>query len=509
MQCHLETTSGRIPAAVQRFNRGPFSYVPGEPIEDFVLTFDHAPGTGHEGKFEAVSSVYRLRQSRCFVESAGKLICQTCHNPHRAPRGEEANRYYSAICRECHSTRQGTIDALDSLIASQKHTNEANCVTCHMPKRRAEDTPRMIMTDHLIQRRPPQGNLVAALPEPAPEEYRGAVVPYYPAPLPPTGENALYLAVAQVGLGNNLEAGLPQLAREIEKQKPREAEFYIVLGDAYRAAGKKREAVTAYEQAVRLRPASVRFLRALGSALHEAGNFTRSAEIFKRAIQITPSDPETWYRYGLLDDSSGRTTEAVEKIQRAIALDPSLPEKSRKLAGLLAKTGQQDRAQAAVRDALRTDPSDEDAWDLSGRLHSEKGEIDEAAFDFERAIRLRPGSAPHLYDYALALARSNRFDEAQVRAEAAVRIDGNLAEAHELLGGLFERKGQLGEAAREYRRALEARPDFSRVHLRLGTVLIAQGDVVEGAEHLREAAKASDAAIAQQAAKALVQLGPR
>src|SRR4029077_6997552 len=69
MQCHLETTSGRIPAAVQRFNRGPFSFVPGEPLGDFVISFDHAPGTGHDDKFEAVSSVYRLRQSQCFAKS--------------------------------------------------------------------------------------------------------------------------------------------------------------------------------------------------------------------------------------------------------------------------------------------------------------------------------------------------------------------------------------------------------------------------------------------------------
>ena len=35
MQCHLETTSGRIPAVIKRFNRGPFSFMPGEPLEEF------------------------------------------------------------------------------------------------------------------------------------------------------------------------------------------------------------------------------------------------------------------------------------------------------------------------------------------------------------------------------------------------------------------------------------------------------------------------------------------
>jgi predicted CXXCH cytochrome family protein len=506
MQCHLETTSGRIPAVIQRFNRGPFSFVPGEPIEDFALFFDHAPGTGHDDKFEAVSSVYRLRQSRCFAGSEGRLTCQTCHNPHRAPRGQEATNHYSAICRQCHATEQGSIGALDSLISSGKHPAATDCITCHMPKRRAEDTPHMIMTDHLIQRRPP-GNLLAELPERSAEDYHGEVVPYYPSPIPKTDENALYRAVAQVGLGNNVEAGLPELAREIERQKPREAEFYIVLGDAWQGTGEQREAVAAYDQAVRLSPRSLRGLRGLASALQASGESSRATEILKRAIQIAPSDPETWYRYGTLDSSSGRMTEAIDKIQKAIGLDPSLPEKSRKLAEILLKTGQRDRAQLALRDALRIDPYDEDAWDLAGRILAEKGETAEAMYNFERAIRLRPGSAPHLYDYALALARANRFDEAQQRAEAAVRADGNLAEVHELLGGLFERKRQLPEAAGEYRRALELQPDSSRAHLRLGNVLAAQGNVTDATIHLRQAAKGSDAAIVQQATRALQQLG--
>ncbi len=87
MQGHMESTSGRIPAVLQAFNRGTFSYIPGQPVADFAISFDHAPGTGHDRKFEAVSSVYRLRQSRCFPESAGKLECASCHDPQNIPRG--------------------------------------------------------------------------------------------------------------------------------------------------------------------------------------------------------------------------------------------------------------------------------------------------------------------------------------------------------------------------------------------------------------------------------------
>ena len=257
----------------------------------------------------------------------------------------------------------------------------------------------------------------------------------------------------------------------MEKQKPREAEFYMVLGDSLKSSGKTREAIAAYEEAVRLRPDSVRGLRSLSGALQDSGESAQASELLEKALQLAPSDPETWYRYGILDSVLGRMTEAIEKIQKAIALDPSLPEKSRKLAELLVKTGQRDRAQSALHDALRIDPYDDDAWDLAGRILAEKGETSEAMYNFERAVRLRPNSATHLYDYALALARADRFDEARERAEAAVQADGNLAEGHELLGGLFEKKRQWSEAAREYRRALELQPGLIRVRVRLENVL--------------------------------------
>jgi len=86
MQCHLETTSSSLPASIVRYGRGPFSYRPGEPLGDFMLHFDHAPGQGHEYKFEITGSVYRLRKSQCFQKSNGALKCTTCHDPHDTPR---------------------------------------------------------------------------------------------------------------------------------------------------------------------------------------------------------------------------------------------------------------------------------------------------------------------------------------------------------------------------------------------------------------------------------------
>lgn len=450
MQCHLETTSLQLPHSIVKYGRAPFSYKPGEPLGNYMIFFDHAVGSPYRDDFEIAHSAYRLRKSRCFLDS--KMTCTTCHNPHDIPRGEKAALHYNAVCGECHR----------SLPA--QHTKAADCVTCHMPKRRTEDVVHAVMTDHYIQRRPP-ANLLAPLAERQEfdsRQYRGPVVPYYPSPLPRTPENLLYEAVAQVTQQSNLKAGLPQLAAEIAKQRPARPEFYVELGEAWLNAGNPRNAVVAFDQALKRVPNSSVALVDLAGALTQSGQNARAAEVLKRGLAAGLSDPLLWYQLGL----AAHDPAAFEK---AVALDPGMAEAHNALGELLAGGRNLARAETEFRDALRIEPDMPAAQSNMGHVLAALGNLPEAAWYFERAVRRSPDDADARVNYAATLTGLNRPDD----------------------------------ALRQLQSALKLRPNFGLAHLNAAAILAAKGDTAAAKAHLLQAAKDPDPEIRRRAEEKL------
>ncbi len=481
MQCHLETTSSPLPASIVRYERHPFSYRPGEPLQDFMLHFDQRS----RDRFEITGSAYRLRQSQCFLKSNGSLSCTTCHNPHDIQRGEGAAQRFTTVCRNCHGA------SLNQLVSTGKHTASADCVGCHMPKRRAQDVVHAVMTDHYIQRFKPAGDLLAEIAEPRQTEasaYRGPVALYYPNTLPKP-EDALYLAIAQVTQGSNLMEGIAQLSAALGKFKPARAEYYLQWGDALRSAGRFQEALAAYEEAVRLEPESVVAMERLALCLPLLKQDARAEAMLKQVLERTPGIAPDWIQLGLVQIGEGKTSDALRAFERAMQLDPDLPDAYNTAGAIWFETGESAKGEAALRNAIRIQPSYAQAHNNLGNLLSAAGRFEEARYHFESALRIKEDYTGARYNYALALTRVRRFDEAQAQLEALLRADPGSAETHDFLGNLLAASGKVESAIKEYREALRLAPGFSRASLDLGTALANSGDVEGSLPYLRTAAR--------------------
>jgi len=501
MQCHLETTSFRLPNAVVRYDRGPFSYRPGEPLANFEFQFDQAPGNS---RFEIASAAYRLRRSACFLKSGGALRCTTCHNPHDIPRGEEAIQHYTRVCEQCHAA------TIQQLVSAGKHTASTDCLGCHMPKRRTDDVVHVVLTDHYIQRHKPAGESLAALAERHETDenaYHGEVVPYYPPSLPKNADGELYRAVAQVSQKSNLKDGIPALTDAIEKYHPERIEFSLQLGDALLADGNRAKALAVYESALERQPNSFAALRKLGSALRSAGQFSRAAEMLKHATEVDPRDAAAWHELGLAYLNEGLRTDGTAAFQKAIALDPEMAEAYNSLGGVWLESGNLSQAQTAFAEAIRIQPDYAEAHSNLGSALAAANRMAEATYQFQLAIELKPDYAAARFNYAIALARANRFPEAQRQIEAVLKIHPESAEAHDLLGNLLLAQRIPDAAAAQFREALRLRPEFSRAHLDFGVMLAEAGDLKGALPHLREAAASADQSVRQEAAQMLQQFG--
>jgi predicted CXXCH cytochrome family protein len=500
MVCHLESTSFPLPNALQRFERAAFSYQPGEPLGNFLLNFDHAPEAKRDDKFEIVNSAYRMRRSACFLKSGGKLLCTTCHNPHDIPRGEEADRHYTEVCRQCHAR------AFESLVQAGKHTAAVGCVACHMPKRRTEDVIHVAATDHLIQRRPPPGDLLAERVE-RQDSYKGRVVLYYPEKLPPTPESELTLAVAQVIQQSNLIEGIARLDAAIRKFKPTRGEYYLELAEALQNNGQPDQALPLYGEAARRSPKSAYAAQKLGTALRKAGKVQEAADVLRRASVLEPARAVTWHELGLAYQATSRPADAIAAIGEALSLDPELPEAHNNLGVLRLASGDRPGAESDFREAIRARPAYADAHGNLAGLLLAMGRLEDAATEFETALRLRPTDGGIRYNYATLLGRTGRYDEAQRQLEEALRADPSLSDAHLLLADLLMARQQPRDAAPHYREVLRTAPESPRANLGLGAALLGTGDRDGAVACFRKAAAGGDPDARDQAKDILRQLG--
>jgi tetratricopeptide (TPR) repeat protein len=475
MQCHLETTSLRLPNAIRRYDRTPFSYRPGEPLTDYEIFFDHAPGTDFDDRFEVAHQAYRLRKSACFLQS--KMTCTTCHDPHQAQTAE----HFVSVCKSCHA---------------MPHSN-GDCLDCHMWKRRSEDAVHVVMTDHFIQRRKPARDFLAALPETA-LPYQGEVVPYYPS-----RTDELYLAVAQVQHESNLQVGLPRLVEAIAKTKPEIPEFYVELGKAWSKSGKQDEAIRAYEEALRHRENYPPALRELAAALALNGNISRAIEVGGKAS----ADTAALTNLGNAYLQQGNVDRAKEVLEQALALNPELPDAAN-LLGLVSLAKQdQEKAEAAFRRAIAIQPEMAEAHNNLGNLLAARKDYAEAAYHFQQAIASNPSYADVHHSYGLLLVLTHSYDQAAMELGEAARLNPNSAQLHIDFADALAGRGRIPAALDEYRRALqvagERTPEYYEAHLSLGAIMAKNGNRTEARSHLQLASQSSDPDIRQTALKEL------
>jgi len=318
MQCHLE---GK--AAIEQPGRHVYDFQPGQQLSDYIRYFVFAdqqgPGLGAVSQFEA------LAQSVCKKKSGDAMSCMSCHDPHSEPSAAERVSYYRQKCLACHGAKFGTTH----------HSDQPDCIACHMPSFLSADVAHTEVTDHRIPRR----------------------------------QNS-----AQLLQTRNTQPGLPRLVRFPDAQKTDENVRDLAL--AWESLVNSGMTAAAPEAERRLRaaveksPDDPAVLSALAYSAQTKGSVDRARELYEKVLAIDPTLIDAATNLGAIEANSGHSREALRLWQDAFQRAPGQSRIGMNLARLFCNLGQPSSARDAVQRVLEFNPDLPEANALLQSLNS-------------------------------------------------------------------------------------------------------------------------------------------
>jgi protein O-GlcNAc transferase len=225
----------------------------------------------------------------------------------------------------------------------------------------------------------------------------------------------------------------------------------------------------------------------LGRALAAAGRDEEAVTHFEETVRINPNFPRGNLELGMAVQRLGRQADSVPMFEKAVAAEPKNVQALTNLGLALAESGRGVDGEVYLRRALAEAPKDPLIYQDLGVAELQESHFDEAIAEFGRAIGLDGGNSQLHYDLGLTYKLKDRPEDAIEELKKASELDASLPDPPYTLGILYMQMGKLGDAEVALRRALELRPANGDGWAVLGSVLKQAGKTQDAEVALRKA----------------------
>jgi cytochrome c-type biogenesis protein CcmH/NrfG len=145
------------------------------------------------------------------------------------------------------------------------------------------------------------------------------------------------------------------------------------------------------------RPKEANAWKYLANAYWQTGKFTNAIEAYQQALRIQPEDAVSWYELGVFYWQTGQTAKAIEAYKKSLGNNPEFADTWCALGNAYWHSGQRTNAIEAYQQALRIRPEDAFTWLFLGIVYRETGQTAKAMEVYERLKAIDPGTADMLF----------------------------------------------------------------------------------------------------------------
>jgi tetratricopeptide (TPR) repeat protein len=185
--------------------------------------------------------------------------------------------------------------------------------------------------------------------------------------------------------------------------RPSEESWYVHLYKGTRflnEPGGLETAINELSIAARINPKHSETFNNLGLAYDGQGMHREALGAFQHALKLDSAYVEAWYNLAFLTQRRADYVSAIPLYTRVLELQPYFPSAHFNLAICYFRAGRLPDATRHLREVIRLEPQNAEAHNQLGIVLAEQGELGEALEEFRAALRIRP-------DYSEAMSNMN------------------------------------------------------------------------------------------------------
>jgi len=277
------------------------------------------------------------------------------------------------------------------------------------------------------------------------------------------------------------------------------------LGAALAGEGKYTEAITEYNETLKLVPDDPGTLIALGAALNGADDWQKAREVFTQVIssahasqaqtcdgrfnlatldlryqrlnvaesefrsQLTNCPEDAGAHTGLAETltKEGWPDRAKPEFSRSLELDPDNFQALMGLSEIELDAGDNALAIQHLTSAIRIRPLFEEAHNQLARAYAQSGDLDHAQAELHKAAELKPDDSLVHSALSQVLAGTGNLQEAIAEQKLALKLLDDDADGWNNLGALEARGGETESARKDFQRALQLDPQHAQARANL------------------------------------------